>query len=190
MEEQLKREIDLLFSSIENFNENVKRNEESAISEKCPMLKEARQTFKEFTEETIANLERMLQLRDMNSTVDITMDNISFLNESRIETKPTDKYLTVDWRNERFNELIRHNSDANIDFQKLNKFVELDRQSLYQKFNDKLTRKANRLECALSLMDTLPEWVLSIGELTIVNTLNRFLINVRIYTGKWTLMYN
>lgn len=150
MDQHLKDQICSLIDLLEQEN-SINSIESSGIAQQCPELIEAQKTFEEFSEQ-MPNINKLLQLREMNTTIDITMDNFSFIGEN---VAATNKYLTIDSFNEQFHDLIQHNTNTKIDVQKMNKFVELNRQLFFQKFNDKLTRKLNRLEYSLGLMESI-----------------------------------
>ncbi|KAF7491444.1 hypothetical protein SSS_06368 [Sarcoptes scabiei] len=123
-----------------------------------PLWIRVQKNFEKMLQE-LPQIDSMIQLNDLNSTIDLTADmSVSFLNESRrsLNIAKTNKYLSVDTRNENFNSLLENDyQEKKFDAKILARFFEIHRQNYYDKFSQKLQRKINRLDYYLDSLDSM-----------------------------------
>ena len=99
------------------------------------------QVFREFNHEASASLiEKLLQQRDINQTFDITADNFSFLNESKLTW---DKQLEIEALHGKSH--IISSKLPPLDKQKIAKFLDPKLHSYFKKFVVKINMKGTRL---------------------------------------------
>lgn len=108
-------------------------------------LVSVRQTLGQFLEE-LPNMERLLQLGDMNNTIDLTMDNC---NES---FALANKHLLTS--SDHFDEVVEYKiCTKKIDPQKMAKLIELGQQKKLKKYDEKMKRKSISLGYFLDTAD-------------------------------------